>query len=101
VGLAGRENHRPAQLSGGEQQRVAIARALANRPALLLADEPTGELDARTGRDVIDLLGRLNADGTTLVVVTHDDTMARAARRVVHMRDGRVERDERAGGAAS
>jgi putative ABC transport system ATP-binding protein len=100
VGLAGRENHRPAQLSGGEQQRVAIARALANRPALLLADEPTGELDARTGRDVIDLLGRLNADGTTLVVVTHDDTMARAARRVVHMRDGRVERDERAGGAA-
>ena len=96
VGLAGRENHRPAQLSGGEQQRVAIARALANRPALLLADEPTGELDARTGRDVIDLLGRLNADGTTLVVVTHDDTMARAARRVVHMRDGRVERDETA-----
>jgi putative ABC transport system ATP-binding protein len=80
---------------------VAIARALANRPALLLADEPTGELDARTGRDVIDLLARLNADGTTLVVVTHDDTMARAARRVVHMRDGRVERDERgAGGAA-
>ena len=94
VGLAGREGHRPAQLSGGEQQRVAIARALANRPALLLADEPTGELDARTGRDVIDLLARLNADGTTLVVVTHDETMARAARRVVHMRDGRVERDE-------
>jgi putative ABC transport system ATP-binding protein len=74
---------------------VAIARALANRPALLLADEPTGELDARTGGDVIDLLARLNADGTTLVVVTHDETMARAARRVVHMRDGRVERDER------
>jgi len=94
VGLSGREGHRPAQLSGGEQQRVAIARALANRPALLLADEPTGELDARTGRDVIDLLARLNADGTTLVVVTHDDTMAGAARRVVHMRDGRVERDE-------
>jgi putative ABC transport system ATP-binding protein len=100
VGLSGREGHRPAQLSGGEQQRVAIARALANRPALLLADEPTGELDARTGRDVIDLLARLNADGTTLVVVTHDDTMAAAARRVVHMRDGRVERDERAATAA-
>ena len=94
VGLGGREGHRPAQLSGGEQQRVAIARALANRPALLLADEPTGELDARTGREIIDLFGRLNADGTTIVVVTHDDTLARAARRRIHMRDGVVERDE-------
>ena len=94
VGLAEREGHRPAQLSGGEQQRVAIARALANRPALLLADEPTGELDARTGAEIIELLGRLNGDGTTIVVVTHDETLARAARRVIHMRDGRVERDE-------
>jgi putative ABC transport system ATP-binding protein len=76
---------------------VAIARALANRPALLLADEPTGELDARTGREVIGLLERLNADGTTLVIVTHDETLAAAGRRVIHMRDGRVERDERRG----
>jgi putative ABC transport system ATP-binding protein len=88
VGLGARGHHRPPQLSGGEQQRVAIARALANRPALLLADEPTGELDARTGAEVIALFGRLNADGTTLVVVTHDEDLAQAARRVVHMRDG-------------
>lgn len=94
VGLEGRAGHRPAQLSGGEQQRVAIARALANRPALLLADEPTGELDARTGREVIELFQRLNDDGTTLVVVTHDEALARAARRVVHMVDGRVVSDE-------
>jgi putative ABC transport system ATP-binding protein len=88
VGLAERGQHRPTELSGGEQQRVAIARALANRPALLLADEPTGELDARTGAEVIDLFDRVNRDGTTLIVVTHDEDLARAARRVVHMRDG-------------
>jgi putative ABC transport system ATP-binding protein len=88
VGVAERASHRPAQLSGGEQQRVAIARAMANRPSLLLADEPTGELDARTGEQIISLLSRLNRDGTTLVVVTHDEDLARAARRVVHMRDG-------------
>jgi len=96
VGLGARGGHRPAQLSGGEQQRVAIARALANEPALLLADEPTGELDARTGREIIDLFARLNADGTTIVVVTHDEQLARAARRVIHMRDGIVVDDRRA-----
>jgi putative ABC transport system ATP-binding protein len=94
VGLAERERHRPSQLSGGEQQRVAIARALANRPALLLADEPTGELDAATGADIIGVFERLNADGTTIVVVTHDEDLAAAARRVVHMRDGLILRDE-------
>jgi putative ABC transport system ATP-binding protein len=90
VGLASRERHRPSQLSGGEQQRVAIARALANRPALLLADEPTGELDARTGAEIIALFQRLNADGTTIVVVTHDEDLADAARHKIHMRDGRI-----------
>ena len=88
VGLGARAHHRPTELSGGEQQRVAIARALANRPTLLLADEPTGELDAHTGAEVISLFERLNRDGTTLVVVTHDEELANAARRVVHMRDG-------------
>jgi putative ABC transport system ATP-binding protein len=90
VGLGNRGRHRPAELSGGEQQRVAIARALANGPTLLLADEPTGELDARTGTEIISLFHRLNNDGTTLVVVTHDEDLAGAARRKIHMRDGRV-----------
>jgi len=90
VGLGNRERHRPSELSGGEQQRVAIARALANGPSLLLADEPTGELDARTGAEIISLFQRLNADGTTIVVVTHDEDLASAARRKVHMRDGKV-----------
>jgi putative ABC transport system ATP-binding protein len=90
VGLSSRERHRPSELSGGEQQRVAIARALANHPALLLADEPTGELDARTGTEIISLFQRLNSDGTTIVVVTHDEDLANAARHKVHMRDGRI-----------
>jgi putative ABC transport system ATP-binding protein len=90
VGLSSRERHRPSELSGGEQQRVAIARALANHPGLLLADEPTGELDARTGTEIISLFQRLNSDGTTIVVVTHDEDLANAARHNVHMRDGRI-----------
>jgi putative ABC transport system ATP-binding protein len=90
MGLGTRERHRPSELSGGEQQRVAIARALANQPALLLADEPTGELDARTGTEIISLFQRLNSDGTTIVVVTHDEDLANAARHKVHMRDGRI-----------
>ena len=90
VGLSNRERHRPSQLSGGEQQRVAIARALANRPPLLLADEPTGELDAHTGAEIISLFQRLNADGATIIVVTHDEDLANAARRKIHMRDGKI-----------
>jgi len=90
VGLAGRAGHRATQLSGGEMQRVAIARALANRPALILADEPTGELDAATGRGILALFRQLNADGATLVVVTHDEKLAAEAGRVVEMVDGRI-----------
>jgi putative ABC transport system ATP-binding protein len=90
VGLAPRAGHRATQLSGGEMQRVAVARALANRPAVLLADEPTGELDAATGQGILDLFRRLNADGATLVVVTHDDRLAAEAGRVVRMLDGRI-----------
>ena len=95
VGLAARADHRPSQLSGGEMQRVAIARALANRPRLLLADEPTGELDAATGSQVAALLDRVNDDGTALVIVTHDQDLASRARRVLTMRDGRIESESR------
>jgi putative ABC transport system ATP-binding protein len=91
VGLSARADHRPSQLSGGEMQRVAIARALANQPRLLLADEPTGELDQATGEHVAELLDRVNRDGTALVIVTHDHTLASRARRVVTLRDGGVE----------
>jgi len=90
VGLSARAQHRPAQLSGGEMQRVAIARALANRPRLLLADEPTGELDAATGEQIADLLDRVNADGNSLVVVTHNAGLAARATRRITMRDGRL-----------
>jgi len=91
VGLSARADHRPSQLSGGEMQRVAIARALANRPRLLLADEPTGELDQATGAQIAALLDRVNADGTAMVIVTHDAELAARARRVVGMRDGTIQ----------
>ncbi|HEX6746059.1 MAG TPA: ABC transporter ATP-binding protein [Longimicrobium sp.] len=95
VGLGPRAGHRPPHLSGGEQQRVAIARALANRPEVLFADEPTGELDRRTGEEIIALFERLNADGTTMVIVTHDAHVAGRARRVVEMADGLIVGDGR------
>ena len=95
VGLGHRAGHRPPHLSGGEQQRVAIARALANRPEVLFADEPTGELDRRTGEEIIALFERLNADGTTMVIVTHDSGVARRAGRVVEMADGLIVSDGR------
>ena len=95
VGLAERAHHYPSQLSGGEQQRVALARAFAPRPALLLADEPTGNLDGATGRVVLDLLAALRAGGgATLVLVTHDPAVASLADRRIHLRDGRIEREE-------
>jgi ABC-type lipoprotein export system ATPase subunit len=94
VGLESRSDHQPSQLSGGQQQRVAIARALANEPPILLADEPTGNLDSHTSREVMELFGQLNReDGITIIVVTHDAEIARHARRVVVLRDGSVLRD--------
>jgi putative ABC transport system ATP-binding protein len=90
VGLGHRLEHRPAQLSGGERQRVAIARALANRPRLILADEPTGNLDEATSREILDLFGELHREGRTLVVVTHNDEVASRAERVIRLRDGRI-----------
>lgn len=94
VGLGGREHHYPAQLSGGEQQRVALARAFANRPRILFADEPTGNLDARTGHVIVELMSELNRDlGTTLVLVTHDPDLAAQARRTIRLADGAIVSD--------
>jgi ABC-type lipoprotein export system ATPase subunit len=91
VGLPHRADHLPSQLSGGEMQRVAIARALANKPVLLLADEPTGELDRATGEQIAELFDRVQQDGTAIVIVTHDQTIASRASRTLEMRDGRIE----------
>ncbi len=96
VGLGDRMHHRPAALSGGQQQRVAIARALVNDPALILADEPTGELDSRTADNLLELLGTLNARGQTLIVVTHSEAVWRRASRVIRLADGRIAADDAA-----
>lgn len=93
VGLAARTSHRPDQLSGGQMQRAAIARALLMNPALLLADEPTGNLDSRSAADVLALVGELHCDGQTVVLVTHDDELAKCAQRRIRLKDGRIEND--------
>jgi putative ABC transport system ATP-binding protein len=101
VGLAERMHHRPNELSGGQRQRVAIARALVNRPSLLLADEPTGNLDSTTSEEIMRVFGDLQAQGQTIVVVTHEPSIAAHAHRVVVLRDGRLDSDHRTGQAAA
>jgi putative ABC transport system ATP-binding protein len=90
VGLKERMNHQPNELSGGQRQRVAIARALVNKPSLLLADEPTGNLDSQTGREILDLFRDLHSRGNSIIMVTHEDDVAQEAKRIIHIRDGKV-----------
>jgi putative ABC transport system ATP-binding protein len=95
VGLADRVHHKPNELSGGQRQRVAVARALVNKPSIVLADEPTGNLDSKTGREIMSLFEELSRKGHTLIVVTHEEAVARHARRILRIRDGLIASDER------
>jgi putative ABC transport system ATP-binding protein len=95
VEMAHRQHHRPSELSGGERQRVAIARALVNEPAILLADEPTGNLDTKTGHEILGLFHKIHRSGNTIVMVTHDPEIAQQAQRILYVRDGRIQKDER------